>query len=129
MIIDRKSDFTVLYADDDKLLSNGQQVFKMVYIPKKYTDQEIREIYKEVDYNNFQLINAGVFTKLQLRRICRSLEIEYKLDNLLNSNQTFKKDWTDAVEIDLDDDLVVQALAHSEFTDQDIKAIRTYYSA
>ena len=54
---------------------------------------------------------ATRFTKLQIRRAMRELEIESTLDGLLDSNATFKADWNDAQEIDLADPLTVQALA------------------
>ena len=60
-------------------------------------------------------------TKLSIRRAMRELGIEDKLDNLL-LDDTFKKDWFDAVEIDLTDDLVLQALNQGQIDVEQVKA-------
>ncbi len=62
-----------------------------------------------------------VFTKLAIRRACRKLGLEEKLDNLLNSNATFKSDWTDAQEIDLNDPYTAEAM--KAFTEEEYQAI------
>jgi hypothetical protein len=45
--------------------------------------------------------NTNIFTKLQIRRACRALGLEEKLNTLLQSNEIFAADWTDAQDIDL----------------------------
>lgn len=64
------------------------------------------------------------FNKLAIRRAMRALEIEAVLDGILDSSETFKKDWNDATEINLDDELVKQAL-NSMNIDTDAIKIKT----
>ena len=54
-----------------------------------------------------------VFSKLSIRRAMREMEIEYQLNNLLNFSPIFRADWTDAIEIDLNDPILAQALSQS----------------
>ena len=65
-----------------------------------------------------------IFTKLQIRRAMRALEIEEKLDTLLEASDTFKKDWADAQEINLADPELVKALKQGSITAEDIENIR-----
>ena len=53
---------------------------------------------------------SAVFTKLQIRRALRALNQESLLDSALE-NEAFRKDWNDAQEIDLEDEVFKQALA------------------
>lgn len=57
-----------------------------------------------------QALEKTTFTKLQIRRAFRALEQESSLDLLLANNETFRKDWADAIEIDLSDALTQQAI-------------------
>jgi hypothetical protein len=65
-------------------------------------------------------LSKTIFTKLQIRRAMRALGNEAILDGLL-TNEAFKKDWADAVEIDLSDPLTAQALASVQV---DINAVK-----
>lgn len=65
-----------------------------------------------------------VFTRLQIRRAMRDLGIEEKLDTLLDSSDTFKKDWNDAQDINLADPVYLQALASGSITEQEIEDIK-----
>ena len=49
------------------------------------------------------IYQQSIWTKLQIRRAFRALGIEDQLDLLLQAYPDLKKDWLDAVEIDLDD--------------------------
>lgn len=73
-----------------------------------------------IHYNNQIALSKTVFTKLQIRRAMRSLGNETILDGLL-TNEAFKKDWSDAIEIDLSDPLTAQALASVQV---DINAVK-----
>ena len=131
MIIDRQKLFTVVFADADKLLTNGQNVYQLIYIPKHFTDQEIKAKYSEVDKNDFELkIQAqkqdGVYTKLFIRRACRALGLQAKLNTLLKSNEYFSADWADAQQINLNDPMFIEALKQGTFTDQEIDRIKKY---
>lgn len=65
-----------------------------------------------------------VFSKLAIRRAMRTLQIEYKLNQLLSASDTFRNDWTDAQQIDLGDPVLVQALSYGGITEQEIVAIK-----
>ena len=54
----------------------------------------------------------------------RDLGIEEKLDTLLDSSDTFKKDWNDAQDINLADPVYLQALASGSITEQEIEDIK-----
>ena len=58
---------------------------------------------------NAAALAKNKFTKLQIRRALRVLGQESALDILL-TNDAFRKDWADAIEIDLNDTLTKQAL-------------------
>lgn len=70
-----------------------------------------------------KIIEPKIFSKLSIRRVCRSLGLEAKLDALLNSNAVFKADWDDAGEIDLADEITSNALHTHAFTDDEYDAI------
>lgn len=72
----------------------------------------------------FPTVEQTVFTKLQIRRACRNLCLEEKLNTLLQSNEIFSADWADAQEIDLNDETFIEALKMGTFTDWEIKAIK-----
>lgn len=65
-----------------------------------------------------------VFSKLAIRRAMRSLGIESKLDTLLNSSDTFRADWTDAQNIDLDDSVLITALQTGGISAEEIEQIK-----
>jgi hypothetical protein len=65
-------------------------------------------------------LSKTVFSKLQIRRAMRALGNEAILDGLL-TNEAFKKDWADAVEIDLSDPMTAAALASVQV---DINAVK-----
>ena len=69
------------------------------------------------------IIIPKIFTKLAIRRACRNLGLESKLDALLASNELFKKDWDDAQEINLADSITSQALRTNAFTDAEYDAV------
>lgn len=64
------------------------------------------------------------FTKLQIRRTCRTLGLEGKLNALLASSDEFMSDWTDAQDIDLADPVLLQALQAGTFTENEINSIK-----
>jgi hypothetical protein len=88
------------------------------------TTENILANFKEIDKNNFIFVKSDTFTKLEIRRACRQLNIENKLDLLLNSSETFKNDWQDAQIIDLSDTVLLQALQLGNFTTEEIDKIK-----
>lgn len=127
MIIERKQLFTVIYAEQDKLITDGQGVFTEIYLPKTFTDDQINAKYSQVDQDNFEVkVSNGIYTKLFIRRACRALGLQDKLNALLASNEYFSADWADAQQINLNDPMFLEALKQGTFTDQEIEAIKKY---
>jgi hypothetical protein len=56
-----------------------------------------------------QVANLNKCSKLEIRRAMRTLGVEANLDSLL-TNEQFAKDWNDAIEIELSDELTLQAI-------------------
>jgi hypothetical protein len=82
-------------------LARGNEPEVVPYvIPVPRTQEEI----------NAEICKRTVYKKLDIRRAMRDLGLEAVLDAFLQ-NETFKKDWDDATEIDLSDPMVIQALA------------------
>lgn len=123
--------FKMVTADDGKLLSqkeNGEaHIMKIVYVPLAMSDADIEARYTEIDENEFEIsIDAEnqTYSKLEIRRACRELGIENKLNLLLESSAEFKNDWLDAQCIDLTDSVLLEALKAGKFTDDEIKTIK-----
>ena len=67
------------------------------------------------------VLDAMVYIeKLTIRRAMRSLGIEAALDAIL-TNEAFDKDWADAIEIDLNETMVQQALTQMGVDTDEIK--------
>lgn len=125
MKIEKNEYYIILTADNDKLLQyKGENIGKEMYIPLSMTTENILANFKEIDKNNFIYVKSDTFTKLEIRRACRQLNIENKLDLLLNSSETFKNDWQDAQIIDLSDTVLLQALQLGNFTTEEIDKIK-----
>ncbi|MDD5599634.1 MAG: hypothetical protein PHV82_16940 [Victivallaceae bacterium] len=67
-------------------------------------------------------LTKTVFTKLQIREAFKALDKEADLDALLDSNAEFKTYWQDAIEIDIEHEIAVQALGN--FAIEEIKALK-----
>lgn len=65
-----------------------------------------------------------IFTKLQIRRALRKLNLEKVLDTLLSSNVSYKNEWNDAVEIDLDDPMIQEAVDNHIITQEMLDALK-----
>ena len=116
-------------------IENGQ--IKDVTFPKISKAKRIELNHIKVEYDGaVELAEDGVnlipatqkertvFAKLEIRRAMRSLGIEEKLDALLSQNETFRKDWQDAREIDLNDEITKKALESGGITENEIFKIR-----
>lgn len=116
-------------------IENGQ--IKDVTFPKISKAKRIELNHIKVEYDGaVELADDGVnlipatqkertvFAKLEIRRAMRSLGIEQKLDVLLSQNETFRKDWQDAREIDLNDEITKKALESGGITENEIFKIR-----
>ena len=116
-------------------VENGQ--IKDVTFPKISEAKRIELNHIKVEYDGaVELADDGVnlipatqkertvFAKLEIRRAMRSLGIEEKLDALLSQNETFRKDWQDAREIDLNDEITKIALESGGITENEIFKIR-----
>ena len=116
-------------------IENGQ--IKDVTFPKISEENRTELNHIKVEYDGaVELADDGVnlipatqkertvFAKLEIRRAMRSLGIEEKLDALLSQNETFRKDWQDAREIDLNDEITKKALESGGITENEIFKIR-----
>ena len=116
-------------------IENGQ--IKDVTFPKISEAKRLELNHIKVEYDGaVELADDGVnlipatqkertvFAKLEIRRAMRSLGIEQKLDALLSQNETFRKDWQDAREIDLNDEITKKALESGGITKNEIFKIR-----
>ena len=116
-------------------IENGQ--IKDVTFPKISEAKRLELNHIKVEYDGaVELADDGVnlipatqkertvFAKLEIRRAMRSLGIEEKLDALLSQNETFRKDWQDAREIDLNDEITKKALESGGITENEIFKIR-----
>lgn len=74
----------------------------------------------------FETPQKTVFTKLEIRRACRDLQLQEKLNTLLNSAEQIKADWADAQNIDLADQMFVKAVDFGVFTKEEIQYIKDY---
>ena len=68
-------------------------------------------------------VQNTIFTKLQIRRAMRKLNIEYKLDDLLSDCIEFKIEWNDAVEIDINDPMIQLVVDKGFITQEEFDAI------
>lgn len=95
-------------------------------IPDGYTTVEPPDDDKTYYFDGSKwnrIIIPKIYSKLSIRRACRKLGLETKLDTLLSSNATFKADWDDANEINLNDNVTSQALRTNAFTDAEYDAV------
>jgi len=76
------------------------------------------EKYPEPIINSFE---QKSFKKIDIRRACRELGIEDKLDALIKLNPIFERDWLDSDIINLDDPVVAEALQFANFDIEKIK--------
>ncbi len=70
------------------------------------------------------IVRNTIFAKLAIRRACRTLGLEGKLNALLEASDVFRADWTDAQDIDLSDPVLLQALQAGTFTQEEINSIK-----
>ena len=65
------------------------------------------------------------FTKLQIRRCLRKHGYEDELDRILSSNVELKKDWDDCLDIDLNDEMVKEAVKKGLLSQELISLIQS----
>ena len=113
-------------AADGKLIKDvaDNSICRKVVLPARVTEDEIKARFVEIDADNFTIKDGQTYSKLAIRRACRELGIEYKLNGILNENGLFAADWADAQEIDLSDPVLLEALAAGTFTADDIENIK-----
>lgn len=117
-----KNGYTIYgYNSEDNeamLIQDGYTAY-----PKHAYDYEIKDG-KIVEKQPQPIPEKTTFTKLQIRRACRALELEQKLDELINYNAQFYRDWADAQQIDMNDELIQQAVQTGIFTAEEIQSIK-----
>ena len=69
------------------------------------------------------------FTKLQIRRCLRKHGHEDELDKILSSNAELKKDWDDCLDIDLNDEMVKEAVEKGLISQELISLIQSEYES
>ena len=69
------------------------------------------------------------FTKLQIRRCLRKHGYEDELDKILSSNAELKKDWDDCLDIDLNDEMVKEAVEKGLLSQELISLIQSEYES
>ena len=69
------------------------------------------------------------FTKLQIRRCLRKHGYEDELDRILSSNAELKKDWDDCLDIDLNDEMVKEAVKKGLLSQELISLIQSEYES
>lgn len=74
----------------------------------------------DYEIENINKLERHTFTKLQIRRTLRLMGKENILDYLLQ-NEVFRKDWSDAIEIDLEDAMTKEALEQSGININEVK--------
>lgn len=92
---------------------------------KSFSDYEIKNgkiVEKQIISN--PEIEKETFTKLQIRRAMRKLNIEDQLDNILENNSDFKKEWDDAIEIDLNDPMIQNIINQGFISEENIQRIK-----
>lgn len=89
---------------------------------REYTREEFDTWYQE--HPEPAPPEQTIYSKLAIRRAMRDLNIEAKLDNLLNASAQFRADWQDAQEIDLADPVLIAALNAGSITAEEITAIK-----
>ena len=67
------------------------------------------------------------FTKLQIRRCLRKHGYEDELDKILSSNAELKKDWDDCLDIDLNDEMLKEAVKKGLLSQELISLIQSEY--
>ena len=65
------------------------------------------------------------FTKLQIRRCLRKHGYEDELDRILSSNVELKKDWDDCMDIDLNDEMLKEAVKKGLLSQELISLIQS----
>ena len=104
-------------TNEPMLIEDGYQKFDKTFLDYEIKDGKIVEKEIIVPENT-------IFTKLQIRRAMRQLCIESQLDNILDNNPQFKKEWDDCIEVDLNDQMIKDAIQAGLITQEVIDQIK-----
>lgn len=104
-----------------------------------YDIEELNEIIKQNERNEAisQLTLNGVFTKLQIRRALRNMQLpnekkeifttcntyEDVLDTIIDNNESFKKEWNDAQDISINDAFMVSGFNSASILESEISSM------
>lgn len=66
------------------------------------------------------------YSKLDIRRACRTLDLQHKLNKLINATEQIAADWADANQIDLEDEMFIKAIEFGLFEQQQIDAVKQF---
>lgn len=95
--------------------------------PKSKYNYEI--VNGEIVEKQITPVENTIFSKLEIRRACRQLNLEDKLNTVLNYNDEIKSDWNDAQCIDLNDEMFETAVSLGVFSENQINEIKEYCNA
>ena len=104
--------------NESMLFADGYSVFYFNVFQAEILDGKIC---KKKDV----IAEKTLFSKLEIRRKLRQAGLQQTLNDLLQSNDQFQKDWNDAVEIDLNEQTIANAIQAGLITKQMIDAIRS----
>lgn len=76
-----------------------------------------------------EVVPPTKFTKLQIRRCLRKHGYEDELDRILSSNAELKKDWDDCLDIDLNDEMLKEAVKKGLIPQELISLIQGEYES
>lgn len=76
-----------------------------------------------------EVVHPTKFTKLQIRRCLRKHGYEDELDRILSSNAELKKDWDDCLDIDLNDEMLKEAVKKGLIPQELISLIQGEYES
>lgn len=107
--------------NESMLIEDGYQKFQYNRFNYKIVEDKIVERERKENQQNKE---QTVFTKLQIRRAMRELKMETQLNQIIKSNAKFKADWNDAQEIDLNDEMIQNAIASGLITQEIIDKIK-----
>lgn len=97
------------------------------YYPKKAVFYQIKDdviVQKKVEQPIVE--KKRNYSKLEIRRACRALNLQDKLNKLINADEQFAADWADATQIDLNDVMFIKAIEVRLFEQQQIDAVKHY---
>jgi len=101
-------------TNEKMLLEDGYVKYdgNLPYTHLSYKDNEIVELITKPKKDK-----GHTFSKLQIRRSMREINLEDRLNCILSTNMEFKMDWEDSQSINLDDEVFKNAFYQHQIND------------